>query len=70
MNKLFAFLLAMGLSTGVSFAQLLPPEPPAPTLLADEKGTPLKMDFSIPLVGIADPGMLCAHFAQRPLLIF
>lgn len=70
MNKLFAFLLAMGLSTGVTFAQLLPPAPPAPSLLADEKGAPVKMDFSIPLVGISDPGMLFAHFSQRPLMIY
>lgn len=70
MNRLIAFLIAIGLCAGTSFAQLLPVEPPAPTLMVDEKGTPLKMDYKIPLVGISDPGMLFSHFTQRPLVIF
>lgn len=70
MNRLFAVLLAIGLCAGVSFAQLLPVEPPAPTLMVDSKGAPMKMDFKIPLVGISDPGMLFTHFSSRPLVLF
>lgn len=70
MNRLLAFFLAIGLCMGLASAQLLPAEPAAPGLMTDEKGTPLKMDFKIPLVGISDPGMLFQHFNQRPLVVF
>ncbi len=70
MNRLLAFLLVFGLCLGSASAQLLPQEPPAPTLMVDDKGKPVKMDFKIPLQGISDPGMLFAHFSQRPLVIF
>ncbi len=30
----------------------------------------MKMDFTIPLAGINDPGMLFSHFSNKPLLIF
>ncbi|MBP5248249.1 MAG: redoxin domain-containing protein [Fibrobacter sp.] len=41
-----------------------------PELLKDSSGTVQKMDFTIPLAGINDPGMLFSHFSNKPLLIF
>lgn len=41
-----------------------------PELMKDSSGTVLKMDFTIPLAGINDPGMLFSHFSNKPLLIF
>jgi len=38
--------------------------------MKDEAGQLLKMDFSIPLVGISDPGMLFSHFSNENLLIY
>jgi len=70
MNRLFTFLLALGLCFGAASAQLLPVEPPAPKPMTDAKGNVIKMDFKLPLIGISDPGMLFAHYSQRPLLIF
>ena len=31
---------------------------------------PMKMDFSLPLTGVSDPGILFSHFAKRPLMIY
>ena len=41
-----------------------------PELMKDSSGTVLKMDFTIPLAGINDPGILFSHFGNRPLLIY
>ncbi len=43
----------------------------APELMLDSaSGKALQMDFSLPLAGINDPGMLFAHFEGKPLIIF
>lgn len=53
----------------LSFGQGPKPEPQE--LVRDSaSGEAVKMDFSIPLAGINDPGMLFAHFADKPLLVF
>ncbi|NLB64655.1 MAG: TlpA family protein disulfide reductase [Fibrobacter sp.] len=50
-----------------SFAQMLPN---IPSVEKDDKGNPKKFDYSIPLEGISDPGILLSHFSQRNLLIY
>lgn len=35
-----------------------------------EAGAPAKMDFSISLDGVSDPGILFSHFTQRYLVVF
>ena len=67
MKRLLSAVLTVALFTGAAFAQFLPP---VPTLEKDAKGQPKKMDFSIPLTGISDPGILLSHFSNRPLFIF
>ena len=42
----------------------------APELMKDSSGTTMKIDFTIPLAGISDPGMLFSHFSNKPLMIF
>lgn len=67
MNRLLSAVLAVALFTGAAFAQFLPP---VPALEKDAKGQPKKMDFSIPLTGISDPGILFSHFSSRNLLVY
>jgi peroxiredoxin len=67
MKRLFTLLMAFAFFTGVAHAQFLPP---VPGIEKDEKGVPKKLDYSIPLTGISDPGILLSHFSQRPLFVF
>lgn len=67
MKRLLSMVLSVALFTGVACAQFLPP---VPSLEKDAKGAPKKMDFSLPLTGISDPGILYSHFSQRPLFIY
>ena len=41
-----------------------------PTWAVDDQGKQKYMDFTIPLTGISDPGMMFTHFSQRNLVIF
>jgi len=68
MRKIVSVLAAVALLAGVSCAQFLPP---VPSIEKDAKsGAPKKFDYSIPLTGISDPGILLSHFSQRVLFIF
>ena len=70
MRFLFPLFLTIVVCAGSSFAQLAPKEDPKINLMQDSTGKKLKMDFSMSLIGISDPGMLFSHFSERPLLIF
>ena len=54
------------------FAQLAPEPQMADVQLMQDTTTnqPMKMDFSKPLSGISDPGILFSQFANKPLLIY
>lgn len=67
MNRLLSAVLSVALFAGAAFAQFLPP---VPTFEKDAKGQLKKMDFSIPLTGISDPGILFSHFSSRNLLVY
>lgn len=66
------FLSLIALSASISFAQLAPEPQMADIQLMQDSTTnqPMKMDFSKPLTGISDPGILFSHFSNRPLLIY
>lgn len=64
MTSFAVILLFMATS---ACAQLLPN---IPAKEIDNTGKTKKFDYSLPLTGISDPGMLLSHFSQRPLLIF
>ncbi|MCQ2063482.1 MAG: TlpA family protein disulfide reductase [Fibrobacter sp.] len=66
------FLCFIALAASMSFAQLAPEPQMADIPLMQDSTTnqPMKMDFSIPLTGISDPGILFSHFSKRPLLIY
>ncbi len=71
--RIFAPVLSiLALTASVSFAQLAPEPQMADVQLMQDSTTnqPMKMDFSIPLTGISDPGILFSHFSKRPLLIY
>ncbi len=63
---------AITFAATASFAQLAPQPQVADIQLMQDSTTnqPMKMDFSKPLTGISDPGILFSHFANRPLLIY
>lgn len=65
-------LSVVALAAGMSFAQLAPEPQMADVQLMQDVTTkqPMKMDFSIPLSGISDPGILFSHFSKRPLMIY
>lgn len=65
-------LSIVALAAGMSFAQLAPEPQMADVQLMQDSSTnqPMKMDFSTPLTGISDPGILFSHFSKRPLLIY
>lgn len=71
-TKLISFASFIAIATGTSFAQLSPEPPMADIKLMQDSTTnqPMKMDFSKPLTGISDPGILFSHFSNRPLLIY
>ena len=60
------------LAAAMGFAQFAPePQVADIKLMMDPKTEqPMKMDFSTHLSGISDPGILFAHFSNRPLLIY
>ncbi len=62
----------IALATVAPFAQLAQQPQMANIQLMQDSTTnqPMKMDFSKPLVGISDPGILFSHFANKPLLIY
>ena len=66
------FLSVIALATVAPFAQFAPEPPMADVQLMQDSATgqPMKMDFSKPLSGISDPGILFSHFANKPLLIY
>ncbi|MFA6835797.1 MAG: redoxin domain-containing protein [Fibrobacteraceae bacterium] len=66
-SRCICFIVALA---SFSFAQIAPKPTPAPELMKDSSGAIWKMDFSTPLAGISDPGMLFSHFSAKPLLIF
>lgn len=53
-----------------AFGQSEPSGKEAPALLQDSTGQPMKIDFMLSLAGVNDPGMLFAHFANKPLVIY
>lgn len=65
-------LSIVALAAGMSFAQLAPEPQMADVQLMQDASTnqPMKMDFSKPLTGISDPGILFSHFSKRPLMIY
>ena len=65
------FLTLLTIASTLSFAQLAPEPQVADIQLMQDSTTnqPMKMDFSVPLTGISDPGILFSHFSKRPLLI-
>ena len=70
--RLFARILSIAaVASGIAFAQLAPQPPQANiTPMTDSTGATMKMDFSLPLSGVSDPGILFSHFSKRPLLIY
>ena len=65
-------LSALALITSISCAQVgTEPEMANVQLMQDSTtNQPMKMDFSKPLTGVSDPGILFSHFSNRPLLIY
>ena len=67
-TRILAFLT---IAATTSFAQLAPePQSADVPLMKDSTGAAVKMDFSLPLSGVSDPGILFSHFAKRNLLIY
>lgn len=67
-TRILAFLTIAATTT---FAQLAPePQSADVPLMKDSTGAAVKMDFSLPLSGVSDPGILFSHFAKRNLLIY
>lgn len=66
------FICFIAFVSTLSFAQLAPEPQMADIKLMQDTTTnqPMKMDFSTPLTGISDPGILFSHFSNRPLLIY
>ena len=65
------FLAFLTIAATASFAQLAPePQSADVPLMKDSTGAAVKMDFSLPLSGVSDPGILFSHFAKRNLLIY
>ena len=65
-------LTLLTVASTMTFAQLAPEPQVADIPLMKDSTTnqPMKMDFSVPLTGISDPGILFSHFSNRPLLIY
>lgn len=70
MNQMTRFFIFIVLFSVFSFAQPASSPKSEISLMKDSTGTVMKMDFSKPLVGISDPGMLFSHFANKNLLIY
>ncbi len=72
MNFVSKILSIASITAVASFAQFAPEPPMADIQLMQDTTTnqPMKMDFSKPLSGISDPGILFSHFTNRPLLMY
>ncbi|HHX15979.1 MAG TPA: redoxin domain-containing protein [Fibrobacter sp.] len=70
MNQFTRALTLTALLSIFSFAQLASESKNEVPLMKDSSGNVMKMDFSKPLVGISDPGMLFSHFANKNLMIY
>src|SRR5574344_3070368 len=70
MNQLARIFTIVIISSIFSFAQMASSPNEEITLMKDSTGAEMKMDFSKPLVGISDPGMLFSHFANKNLMIY
>lgn len=70
--RIMSFLISIvAFAAGISFAQLAPkPQMADIKLMQDSTHQLMKMDFTKPLTGISDPGILFSHFSNRPLLIY
>jgi len=67
MKRILHSIFAIALFAGVASAQFLPA---VPAIEKDSAtGAIKKFDYSLPLTGISDPGILLTHFTQRPLLL-
>lgn len=69
-SKLSLGLLTLAFFFSTACGQMLPPQAQIPPAEKDSTGTPKLLDYSIPLTGVSDPGMLLSHFSQRPMLVF
>ena len=71
MNFVSKILGIAAIAAVTPFAQLAPEPQMADVKLMQDTTTnqPMKMDFSKPLSGISDPGILFSQFANRPLLM-
>ena len=64
-------LALLTIAATATFAQLAPePQSADVSLMKDSTGANMKMDFSLPLSGVSDPGILFSHFAKRNLLVY
>lgn len=72
MRLALVLLTFIAITAGSSFAQLAPaPQMANVQLMKDSSSNELmKIDFSLPLTGVSDPGILFSHFSKRPLLIY
>ena len=72
MRFLPSVLCMVAILASVSFAQMEPAPKVADVQLMKDSSTKelVKMDFSLPLTGVSDPGILFSHFAKRPLMIY
>lgn len=68
MFSIFRSVVFLCFSLTMLFAQA--PQKNEISLMKEDSGELMKMDFSIPLVGISDPGMLFSHFANKNLIIY
>ena len=71
-SRFFGIAALVSIAAGTSQAQLAPEPQIADVKLMQDTTTnqPMKMDFSLPLTGISDPGILFSHYGNRPLLIY
>jgi len=67
MNRIGIVLFSVAIMALSASAQMLPIIPGPEK---DSTGKFKLFDYSIPLEGISDPGILLSHFSQRPLLVF
>lgn len=70
--RFFNLLSMIIFSAALAFAQVEPLPPMADIKLFQDSASnkPIKMDFTKPLSGISDPGLLFSHFSGEPLLIY
>lgn len=67
MKSVMRIALLIALFVGITQAQFLAP---VPSLEKDTKGQNKKFEYTIPLTGISDPGILLQHFSQRMVLVY